>query len=72
MFKDRADLVNQLAQFEAGRSEARVGDLRQIFKLLIEFDAHSMVNGQKSVLIMLRREARAMAVKIKAKRKKKK
>lgn len=63
--KNRSELANVLAIAEAGKSQAKVGDLRQALKALIAIEAAGILKGRKSIFSMLRKEARAKAAKIK-------
>ena len=54
-----------LAKSEAGKSQAKVGDIRQVLKILIAIDAAGFKLRRKSLFSMLRREAKIKSKKIK-------
>lgn len=64
----RNDLANKLAKLELGKTEAKVGDVRELLKRLVQLEAAGYVASRKSALLKLRKEAVIMAKKIKAKK----
>lgn len=69
--KDRTELAKVMTKFESGKSQSKIGDVREIFKKLIALEAAGYVAGRKSIMTMLRREAVAIAKKQIEKNKKK-
>lgn len=63
--KNRADLANILTKLEGGKSSIKVGDMRQVLKLLVHFEANGYNDGACSVLAMLRKEAIEIAERLK-------
>ena len=57
-----------LAKLEGGKSQIKIGDMRQAMKMMIALDSALHVAGYKSALIMLRRKAVQQAKAIKAKK----
>ena len=49
LVKSRAELAAGMARMEGGKSEARVGDIRQLLKLLIYFEAKGYATGHRSI-----------------------
>ncbi len=63
--KDRSDLANVLTLCEAGKSQIKVGDMRQALKALVAIEAAGYLKGKKSIFAMLRKEAKTKAAKVK-------
>lgn len=61
--KTRSELANVLAKLEKGKTEAKVGDIRQVLKWLVSVEAAGYLIRRKSILIMLRKDAIALAKK---------
>lgn len=61
--KNRSELASVLAKIEAGKSQAKIADIRQLLKILIALDAAGIISGRKSIFAALRRESRALAEK---------
>ena len=59
MFKNRNELVNEVAKLEQTKDQASVNAFRQAFKRLIELDIKATLKGFKAPLTMLRKEALA-------------
>jgi hypothetical protein len=57
LFKNRNDLVNEVCKREKTTDEASVNAYRQAFKRLVELDIWATVQGFKSPIGMLRKEA---------------
>lgn len=43
-------LASELAKREGKKSEARIGDIREILKLIVEIEAEVLVNEESSAL----------------------
>lgn len=56
MFKNRNELVNEVAKLEDTKDEANVNAYRQAFKRLVELDFTATIEGFKSPIGMLRKE----------------
>jgi hypothetical protein len=54
--KDRQQLASIIAQIEGGKSQIKIGDVRQALKILKTVDLQLTKTGYKSVLVMLRKE----------------
>lgn len=65
--KSRSHLANMLAKVEEGKSEATVGDIRQILKWMVMLEAGGYLIRRKSIFTMLRKEAIVIANKKKKK-----
>lgn len=61
LIKDKNHLASVIAKMEGKKSQATIGDIREILKILIALDAASFMSHKKSVLIMLRKEALKIA-----------
>lgn len=72
MAKNRQQYASLLAKLEGGKSEARIGDIRQILKLQKDLELQMVLMGYKSLLLGIRREAVAEAKKLIAKKGKRK
>lgn len=70
--KSRTELAKVMTKFEGGKSQAKIGDVREMFKKLIALEAAGYLANRKSIFTMLRKEAVAEAKKVKAKQDKKK
>jgi len=57
----RATVANLLTILEGGKSQAKVGDVRQLLKLLILAEVQCLKTKQPSILLALRKEARIKA-----------
>lgn len=68
--KQRGQLMNQMTKLEAGKSSMRVGDARQMGKLLVALETELILKQKPSVILTLRKEALANAQALKLKRKK--
>lgn len=64
-------LAALLTKIEGGKSQIKVGDMRQAVKIIIDLEAALRVAGYKSILVMLRKKAQAKADKVKKAKKKK-
>lgn len=58
-FKNRNELVNEVAKLEQTTDQANINALRNAFKRLIELDVKSTIAGLRSPITMLRKEALA-------------
>lgn len=58
---DRNNLASILTKLEGGKSQIKLGDMRQAMKLIVTLEAALIATGHKSVLLMLRKEAMAKA-----------
>ena len=63
LVETRGALANQLAKLEKGKSQAKVGDIREALRLLIELEVIGISVRARSIMIMLRKEARDIAKK---------
>lgn len=63
--KDRADLANVVTKFEKGKSQVKVGDVREVLRILVGIEAAGYVKGHKSVFMMMRKESVALGKKAK-------
>lgn len=72
MVKDRAALANLMTKLEGGKSSMIVGDSREYLKKLVHLEKKAILEGKKSVLAMLRKEAVELAEKETLKQAKKK
>ena len=63
--KDRSELANVLTLVESGKSQIKVGDMRQALKALVAIEAAGILKGRKSIFMMLRKESRLKAAKVK-------
>lgn len=70
--QNRAQLSNLLTRIEGGKSQAKVGDIRQVMKLLVEVETVAILSTCASVVMPIRREAREKAAKIRARYKRNK
>lgn len=59
--KNRSELASVLAKIEAGKSQAKIPDIRQLLKIMVALEAVGIISRRKSIFIALRREARALA-----------
>lgn len=50
-------LASLIAELEGGKSESRIGDIRQILKLVVDMDAKATRMGMRAPLTMLRKIA---------------
>jgi len=57
-----------IAKLEAGKSQASIGDIRQVRKLMVSLEAALILSGYKSELLKMRAEARAVAAKQRGKK----
>ena len=62
-FKNRGDLVNQVAKLEQTSDQASVNAYRQAFKRLVELDVRATLDGLRAPLTLLRKESLALAKK---------
>lgn len=58
LVQNRGQLANLMTKLEAGKSQTKVGDMRQALKILKNLDRECTKKGYKSILVMLRREVR--------------
>lgn len=63
----KSQLSNMLTKLEAGKSQIKVGDMRQAMSLLVLLEAAFINAGYKSSLLPLRKLAVLEAAKAKAK-----
>lgn len=70
LVKDRSHLANVLAKIEGGKSEIKIGDMRQALRLLKKVEVAGFAIGAKSIFKMLREEAVVEGKALVAKRKK--
>jgi hypothetical protein len=68
----RNQIASKLAKLEGGKSQARIGDLRQILKLLVQLEAEAQVNGEGGPIDSLYGEAQDLSYKMRVKAAKKK
>lgn len=68
LISDRDKYASILAKLEAGKSSVKIGDMRQVMKLLVTLEATLIKAGYKSGLMVLRREAREVAAKLDGKK----
>ena len=61
--KNRAALANLMAKMEGGKSQAKIGDIRQLLKILVNLEVQSILEDKESILEMLRKEAEEKAAK---------
>lgn len=66
---NRKEYANMLTLLEGGKSEIKVGDMRQAFKLIVNLEAALIMAGRRSAIMLLRREAVAKAKAMKLKKK---
>lgn len=57
----RASLANLITRLEGTKHQASVNAIRQAMKRLVQLDAQATLEGKKSPLVMLRREAAGIA-----------
>lgn len=57
----RSAVANLIAILEGGKSQAKVGDVRQILKILIQMETNAIKAKTPSPLLALRKEARIKA-----------
>jgi hypothetical protein len=69
LFKNRVQFADHLAKREGGKSQGKRGDLQQFAKLMVRVEADLYKKGHKSAVLMIRREAVALAKKEQARRK---
>lgn len=56
----RRKIAAELCKLEGGKSQARMGDLQQVLKLLVQMDAEYVLKGMPSPLDALSEEADAL------------
>ena len=64
---NRNKLASMICKLEGGKSEIKIGDMRQALKMIVVLEAALIVKGHRSGLMVLRREAVAKAKKLKSK-----
>ena len=64
----RNEIASLLAKSEAGRSEAKIGDIRQLLKLLVAMDAARMSEGKTSLLWVLIDESNELVDRMRTKK----
>ena len=69
MVANERELASLIAKAEDGKSQAKIGDIRQAIKILKKADVAATLASRRSPLTMLRKMAIAEAKKIKAKKK---
>lgn len=57
-----------LTKMEGGKSQIKVGDMRQALRLMRALETSLILSGYRSALLMIRREAVEQAKKIRAKK----
>lgn len=57
------EYASLLAKLEGGKSQASIGDVRQLRKIMVSLEAALILAGYKSELLKMRAEARAVAKK---------
>lgn len=67
--KNRNELAAMLTSIESGLSHIKVGDAREMLKILVGLEATSILAHKKSIVMMLRKEAVILAAKTKKARK---
>ena len=66
----RAQYANLLTKLEGGKSNVKVGDMRETLRLVVGLEATLIVAGHKSALLILRKEAVEKAKQLLKRRKK--
>ena len=64
------ELAAILTKLEGGKSQIKIGDMRQAMKMMITLETALQVAGYKSAMMLLRRKAVQQAKAIKEKKKK--
>lgn len=68
MVKSTQDYANKLAKMTKNKKEAHVSVFRKALKIMVAFEATSILAYRKSPAMAIRREGVALAKKIKAKK----
>jgi hypothetical protein len=68
LVKDLNDLATKLTIMEGKKHSINVADMKEILSCLIALDATSIIASRKSVVMILRREARKLAAKKRVKK----
>jgi hypothetical protein len=68
LVKDLNDLATKLTLMEGKKHSINVADMKEILSCLIALDATSIIASRKSVVMILRREARKLAAKKRVKK----
>lgn len=68
LVKDLNDLATKLTLMEGKKHSINVADMKEILSCIVALDATSIIACRKSVVMILRREARKIAAKRKGKK----
>lgn len=63
LFKNRSELVDEVAKLEDTKDQASVNAYRRAFKRLVKLDAKATIDGFRAPLTMLRKESLALVKK---------